>query len=503
MKNKLNESKGITLIALIITIIILLILAGIIIGSISNSGLLDHSRDATQKYKKAQVDESDALQYMEQEIDKSIDKPKIEDTSSKGVYAKTYDIDGDTSTAEILFLSNSASTTYSSGTLVNDFGNQNNTTYQASSSDNIPLWKSDSGHSYENPSITKVVVNDIITPDNMKNWFSGFTNVTEFEGLNKINTSKVTNMSSVFAGAGTTSTNIDIDSWVTDNVSDFNCMFNNTKASKLKFNKVNIKKTNTDIKDIFRSSKINDIEINNWNITGTINSSGIAYSGTNMETDNLNMNSWTFGNNNYSLANVFESSTINNFNAKYWVGTGNNEINFNRFTIYSHINNLDISGWKNFKINNAAQMFKSANIVSLNAKGNRTCVVKGTASEMFYGNEQMTNLDISMFNFSEVTNLNNTFAECRKIKELDLTSFDTKDVTDIERMFYDCTSLEKIYATNKFVITGLTSTAYYVFNQNNLLKGGQGTQYSSSTMGQEYAHIDGGNDNPGLFTEKN
>ena len=78
MKNKLNESKGITLIALIITIIILLILAGIIIGSISNSGLIDHSRDATQKYKKAQVDESEALQYMEQEIDKSIEQSEKE-----------------------------------------------------------------------------------------------------------------------------------------------------------------------------------------------------------------------------------------------------------------------------------------------------------------------------------------------------------------------------------------------------------------------------------------
>ncbi len=40
MQEKLNKNKGITLVALVITIIILLILAGIAINSLTNSGLL-------------------------------------------------------------------------------------------------------------------------------------------------------------------------------------------------------------------------------------------------------------------------------------------------------------------------------------------------------------------------------------------------------------------------------------------------------------------------------
>ena len=40
----MKSNKGITLVALIITVIILLILAGVTIASLSNSGLFDKSR---------------------------------------------------------------------------------------------------------------------------------------------------------------------------------------------------------------------------------------------------------------------------------------------------------------------------------------------------------------------------------------------------------------------------------------------------------------------------
>ena len=45
MKNK-NNQKGITLIALVITIIILLILAGISIAALTNTGLFEKAKDA-------------------------------------------------------------------------------------------------------------------------------------------------------------------------------------------------------------------------------------------------------------------------------------------------------------------------------------------------------------------------------------------------------------------------------------------------------------------------
>ena len=45
MKLSIRKSKGITLIALVITIIILLILAGITINSLTNSGLFGKAQE--------------------------------------------------------------------------------------------------------------------------------------------------------------------------------------------------------------------------------------------------------------------------------------------------------------------------------------------------------------------------------------------------------------------------------------------------------------------------
>ncbi len=54
---KIKGNKGITLIALVITIIILLILAGISISSLTGSGLFERAKEASEKSKQAQYEE--------------------------------------------------------------------------------------------------------------------------------------------------------------------------------------------------------------------------------------------------------------------------------------------------------------------------------------------------------------------------------------------------------------------------------------------------------------
>ena len=61
----INE-KGITLIALVVTIIILLILAGVTISQLSgDNGLFSKVRESVEKYKKAQDDEEIAIGQLE------------------------------------------------------------------------------------------------------------------------------------------------------------------------------------------------------------------------------------------------------------------------------------------------------------------------------------------------------------------------------------------------------------------------------------------------------
>ena len=69
-KKKLKE-KGITLIALVVTIIILLILAGVTLNmAMSGDGLFSRAKNATDSYKKAQDDEEKLIENLTEEIDK-------------------------------------------------------------------------------------------------------------------------------------------------------------------------------------------------------------------------------------------------------------------------------------------------------------------------------------------------------------------------------------------------------------------------------------------------
>ena len=56
-----KEQKGITLVALVITIIILLILAGISIATLSQTGLFQRAKDAKEKSINAQGVENNTL----------------------------------------------------------------------------------------------------------------------------------------------------------------------------------------------------------------------------------------------------------------------------------------------------------------------------------------------------------------------------------------------------------------------------------------------------------
>ncbi len=68
------KEKGITLIALVITIIILLILAGVTLTTaLGQNGLFERAKYAGEKYKESEADEAEKLGDVEKEIDKIVD----------------------------------------------------------------------------------------------------------------------------------------------------------------------------------------------------------------------------------------------------------------------------------------------------------------------------------------------------------------------------------------------------------------------------------------------
>ena len=67
-----KENKGITLVALVITIIILLILAGITISSLTNTGLFEKAKEAKEKTANATENQAKTLNEYEDELNKYV-----------------------------------------------------------------------------------------------------------------------------------------------------------------------------------------------------------------------------------------------------------------------------------------------------------------------------------------------------------------------------------------------------------------------------------------------
>lgn len=80
---KTRNDKAITLIALVITIIILLILAGISIAQLTGNGLFEKAKLAKEESKNAQEDEDDKIKQYENEISGYVDGNRGYETTIK------------------------------------------------------------------------------------------------------------------------------------------------------------------------------------------------------------------------------------------------------------------------------------------------------------------------------------------------------------------------------------------------------------------------------------
>ena len=63
----------------------------------------------------------------------------------------------------------------------------------------------------------------------------------------------------------------------------------------------------------------------------------------------------------------------------------------------------------------------------------------------------LTSLDVSNFNTEKVTNMSNMFGSCKKLSSLDLSNFNTERVEEMSHMFSVCSTLQTIFASDKFV----------------------------------------------------
>ena len=146
------------------------------------------------------------------------------------------------------------------------------TTYNLNTGSNVPGWENDDITS----NVTKVVFDSSFaaaTPTSTYSWFDGMTNLRSITGLSYLNTSRVTNMSWMFAYCSNL-TNLDLSSFDTSKVTTMEGMFSDCVNLKI----INMSSFNTsmvtDMRWMFiRCSKLQTIYVgSNWSTAEVTNS---------------------------------------------------------------------------------------------------------------------------------------------------------------------------------------------------------------------------------------
>jgi len=184
------------------------------------------------------------------------------------------------------------------------------------------------------------------------------------------------------------------------------------------------------------------------------------------------------------------------------------------FTGCSSLENIDLTNFDTSNVVTMSNMFSGcSSLTDINLHGFSTIKVKYLSS-MFADCSSLTSLDLSSFNTQQVTGYKSLFSGCSKLITLDLSSFTIKGGGNdfkLTGMFDYCESLKTIYAND----WPFNYSVSFVYCKN--LTGGQGSKigyniYDYDANGNPVyyycdsngnaAHIDGGKDNPGLFTAK-
>ncbi len=167
------------------------------------------------------------------------------------------------------------------------------------------------------------------------------------------------------------------------------------------------------------------------------------------------------------------------------------------------LQHLDLSHFNTDNLVNMTRMFQGCVMLeSLDLSSFNTANVTGENMDWLFALcTNLSSVDVSNFNTSRVTSLWSMFFQCGNLTQLDLTSFDTHQVTRTTTMFQGCTKLVTVYAGEGWDMSNVT-THPAMFAGCASLVGGMGTTYDPYHMDATYAHIDGGPDNPGYFSEK-
>ena len=145
-----------------------------------------------------------------------------------------------------------------------------------------------------------------------------------------------------------------------------------------------------------------------------------------------------------------------------------------------NITKIDLSNFDSSNVTNMYKMFQgciSLTSIILNNFDTSSVI---NMEDMFAGCTSLQNLNVNNFNTSSVTSFNSMFHNCKSLKSLNLSNFDTSSVTSLNSMFRGCRSLESLNINN--FNTSLVINMESMFQNCDSLKSLYMTNFNTSSV---------------------
>lgn len=330
-------------------------------------------------------------------------------------------------------------------------------------------------------------------------WFSGMSSLETIKRIDWLNTSEVTDMSSMFYNCSSL-TSLDVSGFNTQKVTDMSNMFYNCKQVKdLDVSGFSTSEVKNMAGMFEKCAALKTIDVSDFSTNNVTNMGYMFSECTNLKTLDV---SKFYTENVESMESMFKDcSSLEALNVSGFNTTNSTRMH-EMFSGCSGLTALDVSGFNTVKAEWMNDMFEGcSNLEALDVSGFNTDACLSMAY-MFQNCKKLTEIDVSNFNTENVTTLANMFYGCSSITELDLSNFNTAKVTDMSDMFNGCSNLQTIYVSDKYTtdVVKLPYGGKNMFSGCEAIVGGMGTTYSSNNVTYLYACIDGVNDHLGYFT---
>ena len=298
---------------------------------------------------------------------------------------------------------------------------------------------SKSWDSYKN-NIEKIVITGKITfnkETSLYGLFSKMTSLKTIEGLSNLDTSKVTDMDSMFRDCSSLET-LDVSGFDTSRVTDMSGMFYECNSlTTLDVSHFDTSKV-TRMGSMFHGcSSLETLDVSGFDTSRVTDMDGMFYECRKLQIidvskfDTSKVKSMGFM---FSYCEGVKTIDVSNFN------TENVTIMCNMFQSASQCEVLDVKNFNTSRVTRMDGMFSGCkSITSLDVSNFDTSNV--TDMNTMFQSIQCEELDLKNFDTSKVTNMKYMFGNTKSLKELDVSSFNTSNVTDMSNMFYLCYKL--------------------------------------------------------------